>query len=133
MPADSVADLIARVDGDRMRADLFHLSEDPLPFRKVNYTRPGADKCSLDEADDYIRASFTACGYAVEDEAVEVQAFACDSTLGLHGSASACACRGRLATCATTLLCSGGETHGAESTLRICACGGTCCARSSCS
>jgi hypothetical protein len=80
MPADNVADLIARVDGDRMRADLLHLSQDPLPFRKVNYARPGADRCTLYEADDYIRAAFNACGYTVEDEAVEVQAFACDTS-----------------------------------------------------
>lgn len=80
MPADPVLELVAQVDGDRMRRDLFHLSRDPLPFRKVNYTRPGADKCSLDEADDFIRGRLESWGYAVESEGVQVQAFACDTS-----------------------------------------------------
>ncbi|MAF11062.1 hypothetical protein CMK11_11490 [Candidatus Poribacteria bacterium] len=80
MPADPVSDLIARVDGANIRRNLFHLSQDPLPFRKVNHTRPGADKCTLDEADDFLRGQLESYGYVVEAEAVEVQAFACDTS-----------------------------------------------------
>ncbi|MBT3266420.1 M28 family peptidase [Candidatus Poribacteria bacterium] len=80
MPADPVADIIARIDGDNIRRNLFHLSQDPLPFRKVNHTRPGASKCTLDEADDFIRGQLESYGYSVEAEAVEVQALACDTS-----------------------------------------------------
>jgi hypothetical protein len=80
MPADAVTDLIARVDGDFIRRNLFHLSEDPLPFRKVNHTRPGASRSTLDEADDFIRGQLESYGYDIEAEAVQVQAFACDTS-----------------------------------------------------
>jgi aminopeptidase-like protein len=80
MSNDSVIELMAQVDGEGMRGDLFHLSEDPLPFRKVNYTRPGADMCSLYEADAFIRGRLESWGYAVESEGVQVQAFACDTS-----------------------------------------------------
>ena len=37
-----------------MRMNLFHLTRDPLPFRKLNFTLPGHDKNTLHEADDYV-------------------------------------------------------------------------------
>ena len=46
-----IASLLSAVSADRLRRDLFHLSCDPLPFRKVNYTRPGQSQNSLAEAD----------------------------------------------------------------------------------
>ena len=39
--------LFARADAEGMRRHLFHLSKDPLPYRKVNFTRPGQTKNSL--------------------------------------------------------------------------------------
>jgi hypothetical protein len=78
MPADIIPSLIRQVDEARLRRDLFFLARDPLPFRKLNYTRPGQSKNSLYEADDYIQAILEASGYRVEKEGVQVQAFGCD-------------------------------------------------------
>jgi hypothetical protein len=75
---DPIPALIAQVDVQRLRADLFYLSHDPLPFRKLNYTRPGQDRCSLYEADDFIQARLEGYGYRVEREGCQVQAFRCD-------------------------------------------------------
>jgi hypothetical protein len=61
-----------------MARDLRYLAEDPLRYRKLNYTRPGAAKCSLYEADDYIAVQLAACGYAVERTEHLVQCFRCD-------------------------------------------------------
>ena len=78
MPSDLIPDLIDQVSQDRLRRDLFYLSSDPLPYRKLNFTRPGQSKNSLYEADDFIQAEIEACGYEVTREGVEVQAFRCD-------------------------------------------------------
>lgn len=77
---DPIPGLIAQVNAQRLRADLFYLSHDPLPFRKLNYTRPGQTRCSLYEADDFIQARLEGYGYRVEREGCQVQAFRCDST-----------------------------------------------------
>ena len=37
---DPIPNLIRRVSAERMRADLFYLSKDPLPYRKLNGTLP---------------------------------------------------------------------------------------------
>jgi hypothetical protein len=78
MPADFIPSLIQQVDQERLRRDLFYLAKDPLPFRKLNYTRPGQRKNTLYEADDYIQAKLESSGYRVEKEGVQVQAFGCD-------------------------------------------------------
>jgi hypothetical protein len=75
---DLISNLIRQVDEERLRRDLFYLAKDPLPYRKLNYTRPGHAKSTLDEADEYIQVKLEACGYQVEREAVRVQAFRCD-------------------------------------------------------
>ncbi len=64
---DPIPSLIAQVDAQRLRADLFYLSHDPLPFRKLNYTRPGQTRCSLYEADDFIQARLEGYGYRYAD------------------------------------------------------------------
>jgi len=46
--------LIWAVGGQRMTEHLFYLSEDPLPYRKLNFTLPGHEKNTLYEADDYV-------------------------------------------------------------------------------
>ena len=63
MTNDPVPGLIEQVDGVRMKADVVYLAQDPLPFRKLNYTRPGQTKCSLYEADDYIQGKLESWGY----------------------------------------------------------------------
>ncbi|MDH7570117.1 MAG: M28 family peptidase [Armatimonadota bacterium] len=78
MTIQQVAALIAQVDEERLRHDLFYLAKDPLPYRKLNYTLPGHKQCTLYEADDYLAARLHSFGYVVEREGVAVQAFRCD-------------------------------------------------------
>ena len=76
--------LLRQVSGERIRRDLFHLSKDPLSFRKANYTRPGQSVSSLAEADQYIENQLTASGLEVSRTSHRVQAFRCDETKPLH-------------------------------------------------
>jgi hypothetical protein len=80
MPNPAIAELIAQVSAESIRETLRYLCQDPLPYRKLNYTLPGHEKCTLHEADDYIAARLEACGYSVEREAIAAQAFACDES-----------------------------------------------------
>jgi hypothetical protein len=79
-----VRELLQQVSGDRMRRDLFHLCRDPLPYRKANYTRPGQQISSLDEADAFIRGQLKNAGFNVTTTNHRVQAFRCDSSKPLH-------------------------------------------------
>ena len=72
------------VSEERLRRDLFHLAEDPLPFRKVNFTLPGHTRCTLDEADDFIEDRLTGLGLQVTRTPCQVQAYRCDSSKPLH-------------------------------------------------
>jgi hypothetical protein len=72
--------MIDRVDEARISQAVFHLSKDPLPCRRLNYTLPGHDKCTLHEADDFIRDMLESWGYQVESEAVRVQAYRRDTS-----------------------------------------------------
>jgi hypothetical protein len=76
--SDVIAALMEAIDGRRIGEHVHYLAHDPLPFRKVNYTRPGQSKCSLDEADDYLQAQLLSYGLLTEKEPVAVQAFRCD-------------------------------------------------------
>jgi hypothetical protein len=75
---DNIPGLLAQVTEANLRRDLFHLAKDPLPFRKANYTLPGHKRSTLDEADAWITKRLRSCGYKVEDDICEVQAFGCD-------------------------------------------------------
>ena len=79
-----IDDVMKRVSTKRLRRDLFHLCRDPLPFRKVNYTRPGQSVNSLAEADDFIRAQLESTGHEVSVTMHRVQAYRCDKTKPLH-------------------------------------------------
>jgi hypothetical protein len=81
--------LIGAVDPEQMSRDLFYLSKDPLPYRKLNLTLPGHQKNTLYEADDYLASRLQAQGYRVEREAVEVQAFRRDKSKPKHAQYSA--------------------------------------------
>lgn len=72
--------IIDQINGNNMRNTIFYIAKDPLPFRKLNYTRPGQTKCSLYEADDYLQSQLESFGYTVEKEGVDVQAFRCDTS-----------------------------------------------------
>lgn len=80
----NIRNLIAAVDAQRMSQHLFYLSKDPLPFRKLNYTVPGHEKCTLHEADDYLAGKLESRGYQVQREAVQVQAYRRDTNKPLH-------------------------------------------------
>ena len=79
-----IQDALQQVSADRIRRDLFYLSRDPLPFRKVNYTRPGQSMNSLAEADAFIRGRLESAGYDVTTTHHQVQAWRCDKTKPLH-------------------------------------------------
>ncbi len=79
-----IRETLTRVSAERLRHDLFYLSCDPLPFRKVNYTRPGQSVNSLTEADAFLRRQLEAVGYTVTVSTYRVQPFRCDETKPLH-------------------------------------------------
>lgn len=72
---EEIQTLLREVSQEEFRRHLFYLAKDPLPFRKLNYTRPGQQKSTLHEADDYIAEQLQKWGYQVEREEVMVQAF----------------------------------------------------------
>ena len=80
MQQDAVFHLIEQVDLGRIRDNLFYLSKDPIPFRKVHYTVPGHEKNTLDEADDHIQSQLESWGYKVEKESCLAQPSRCDET-----------------------------------------------------
>ena len=84
----TIRGLIGQVSSQRMREHLFHLSKDPLPFRKLNYTLPGHDKNTLYEADDFLTGKLQSWGYRVEREGVRVQAFRRDARKPKHAQYS---------------------------------------------
>ena len=88
MSPDPIPGLIAGVDAAAISRDLHYLCHDPLPYRKLNYTLPGHEKSTLDEADDYICQKLAKAGYAVEKEPVQVQAFRRDESKPLHAQYS---------------------------------------------
>ena len=71
---DSTAERMAEIDRGKLEQTLFYLTKDPLPYRKVNYTLPGHEKSTLDEADDFLVGELEGYGYRVEREACQVQA-----------------------------------------------------------
>ena len=76
--------MLAAVSPDRIRHDLFYLSKDPLPFRKMNFTRPGQTVCSLYEADAFIEGELTATNCRPSKTWHRIQAFRCDPSKPLH-------------------------------------------------
>jgi hypothetical protein len=84
IPKVSITRLIQQVNEERLRHDLFYLSKDPLPFRKVNYTLPGHSQHTLAEADKFIQERLEEYGYKVDKEVYKAQAFRCDRNKPLH-------------------------------------------------
>jgi len=80
MTDKAISRMLTAVDASRLSARLFHLSRDPLPFRKLNYTLPAHQRSTLDEADDFIQAQLASGGYAVGKQGVRVQAFRRDES-----------------------------------------------------
>ncbi|MFH1918969.1 MAG: M28 family peptidase [Planctomycetota bacterium] len=84
----SIRNRIGAVNTERMSKHLFHLSKDPLPYRKLNFTLPGHEKNTLYEADDYLAGKLESWGYRVEREGVAVQAFRRDTSKPTHAQYS---------------------------------------------
>lgn len=80
MSNERISSLIRQIDCERLGDHVHYLAVDPLPFRKLNYTRPGQSKSTLEEADEYIEDWLRQWGYQLDREAVAVQAFRCDSS-----------------------------------------------------
>ncbi len=75
---------IRNVAIEGLRRDLVYLTESPLPYRKVNYTRPGQSVSSLAEADAYLVGRLELAGWSPRRVPCRVQAFRCDSSKPLH-------------------------------------------------
>jgi hypothetical protein len=80
MTTDPIPALISQVDQEKISGNLFYLSKDPLPYRKLNYTIPGHTANTLYEADDFIASKLESWGYNVEREGCRVQAFRRDTS-----------------------------------------------------
>ena len=74
MSNNLISGLIKLINANQLHQNLFNLSKDPLPYRKLNYTVPGAGKNTLYQADDFIQKKLESWGYTVEKEGVEVRA-----------------------------------------------------------
>ncbi len=80
MQQADVRALMSKIESAQIERHVRYLAEDPLPRRTLNFTLPGHSKCTLYEADDYIRGELEGWGYCVEMEACQVQAFRRDPT-----------------------------------------------------
>ncbi|HIM09532.1 TPA: M28 family peptidase [Candidatus Poribacteria bacterium] len=74
MSNNLISGLIKLINTNQLHQNLFNLSKDPLPYRKLNYTVPGAGKNTLYQADDFIQKKLESWGDIVEKEGVEVRA-----------------------------------------------------------
>jgi hypothetical protein len=73
MTYDLIPSLIAQIQEENIKHSIDFLAGDPLRYRKVNYTRPGQTKNSLEEADDFISACLESSGYTVARHGVQVR------------------------------------------------------------
>lgn len=78
---DFIEPYIQKVNPSALQDTLFYLSKEPLTCRILNYARPGQEKCTLYETDDYIEFMLKARGYSLEAEAVPVQCCVSDEKL----------------------------------------------------
>lgn len=76
---DEINDVIQQIAPDRIRDDLFHLCQAPLPFRTANRTLPGHTRSTLDETDEFLTARLNRLGYKPWKEAAKAQAFGFDA------------------------------------------------------
>lgn len=73
MTHDQIPLLITQIEEANIKHSVDYLAGDPLRYRKVNYTRPGQTKNSLEEADDFISMCLESYGYTVERHSVQVR------------------------------------------------------------
>lgn len=84
MQTDPIRDLMERVSSSNLQEWVNHISSDPLPFRKLNYTIPGHEKCTLYEMDDFVEGKLREWGWATRKDDTRVQAYRCDETKNIH-------------------------------------------------
>jgi hypothetical protein len=84
LQTDSIRELMARVSASNLQEWVNHIASDPLPFRKLNYTIPGHDKCTLYEMDDFVEGKLQEWGWATRKDDTRVQAYRCDETKNIH-------------------------------------------------
>ncbi len=80
MKNERISRMLNAVDSTRLSNNLFYLSKDPLPFRKLNFTLPGHQKSTLHEADDFISRKLECWDYQIGRDEVNVQAYRCDDS-----------------------------------------------------
>lgn len=79
-----VHQMLAQVDAGRMYDHLFYIAQDPLPYRKVNYSVPGRGVHTLQQTDEFIVAQLTSHGYSVEREPCVVKPYGRDLHKAKH-------------------------------------------------
>jgi len=72
--------LSSKIDKGNIRKGVFYLSKDPLPRRVLNWSLPGHNLSSLEEADAWIKQRLTNWGYSPEVDETKVRAFGRDLT-----------------------------------------------------
>lgn len=77
---DAIGQLIERINIDRIRRDLFYLSQSPLPVRKACVALPGHGQSTLDDVDDFLVSELSRCGYRPRKEPTQVQSFGFDAS-----------------------------------------------------
>ena len=80
MSSSIISNLINLIDANQLRQNLFYLSKDPLPYRRLNYAVSRTVKNTLYQSDDFIQSKLESWGYSVKKEGVEVRAFNCDTS-----------------------------------------------------
>ncbi len=74
------AEVIDRINPERICSDVFYLSAAPLPFRKANRTLPDHTLSTLDETDRYLVKQLRQWGYLPWKERCKAQAFGFDAS-----------------------------------------------------
>ena len=84
LSTDSIRRRINQVDPRNLHQWALYLAADPLPFRTLNRTIPGHEKCTLYEADDYIEGKLRHWGWSAERDSTSVQVYRRDETKNIH-------------------------------------------------
>jgi Zn-dependent M28 family amino/carboxypeptidase len=78
------ASLSSEVSKENIQEGVYRIAQDPLPRRVLNYTLPGHELSTLDEADAWIEQKLKSWGYPVERDETRVRAFGRDLTKNIH-------------------------------------------------
>lgn len=70
--------LVKKVDQERIRKGVYFMSVDPLPRRVLNWSRPGKNISTLEEADAWLISQLEKAGYKPELDSTKVRAFGRD-------------------------------------------------------